>query len=140
MVSEWGAGCLALRAAILVSLCSTTESSKQAKRTAPLKSPSSSLIEPREAKDRSGADWPWDLGGGVSIGYRVVQGCMVTFLSQQLINQSSQVPTSSSSSWNPEALFGEVQQPHPSTLIVAPVNVFQNCRELNRRVIAGRLR
>ena len=91
MVSEWGAGCLALRAAIVASLYSATESSKQAKLTAPLKSPSSSFVETLVAKERNESDWPWDLparqqGGGGSIGYWVVQRCRVTFLSQLLID------------------------------------------------------
>ena len=61
MVSGLRAGCLAFRAAIVVSLCSATESSEQAKHTAPLKSPFLSLVEALVAKDRNGSDWPWGL-------------------------------------------------------------------------------
>lgn len=61
MMSEWGARCLALRAAIVASLYSATESSKQAKHTAPLKSPSSSFVETLVGKERNESDWPWDL-------------------------------------------------------------------------------
>ena len=45
MVSGWGAGCLDRRAVMVTSLSSANVSSGQAKRTAPLKSPSSNLIE-----------------------------------------------------------------------------------------------
>lgn len=50
IMSGWRAGCLAIRAAIVTSLCSATESSKQAKLTAPLKYPSSSFVETLVAK------------------------------------------------------------------------------------------
>ena len=56
-----GSGCLALRAAIVASLCTTTESSEQAKHTALLKSPSSSFVETLVAKERNESDWQWDL-------------------------------------------------------------------------------
>ena len=61
--------------------------------------------------DREGKHW-------------VVQGCRVTLLNQLLIDLSSQVPPLLSSPRNPKASSGEVQQPHPSFLSVAPVNVF----------------
>ena len=47
---------------------------REAKRTAPLKCPSSSFIETLVAKEQNGSGWPLDLlegrgGGGASIGY-----------------------------------------------------------------------
>ena len=52
--SGWGGGCLALRAASDSSFCSAIEASEQARRMAPLKSPSSSLVDTRAARDSSG--------------------------------------------------------------------------------------
>ena len=54
--SGCGAGCFDLRAAIVDSFASVTESSEQAKRTAPLKSPSSNFSETLVAKDSKGSN------------------------------------------------------------------------------------
>ena len=64
-MSRWGAACLAIKAAMVASLYSATESSEQANCTATLKSPSFSLVETLVAKEQGG----WDLlvrhsGGG----------------------------------------------------------------------------
>ena len=53
--SGCGAGCFDLKAAIVDSFASATESSEQAKRTAPLKSPSSNYTETLVAKDSKGS-------------------------------------------------------------------------------------
>ena len=50
-VSGWGAGCLSLRAERVASSCRLMVSSEDAKRTAPLESPSSSFEEIRAARN-----------------------------------------------------------------------------------------
>ena len=66
-VSGWGAGCLSLRAERVSSSRSLMMSSKEARRTAPLKSPSSSLEDIQAARDSQ--DW-WDGLCG-----RLLEGC-----------------------------------------------------------------
>ena len=66
-VSGWGVGCLALRAERVSSSRSLMVSSKEARRTAPLKSPSSSLEDIQAARDSQ--DW-WDGLCG-----RLLEGC-----------------------------------------------------------------
>ena len=66
--SRWGGGCLAWRAAKMDGLVSATWSSEQANRTAPLKSPSSSLADTRVARGRGweGRDRPMSGGSASS--------------------------------------------------------------------------
>ena len=66
-VSGWGAGCLSLRAERVFSSRSLMVSSEEARRTAPLKSPSSSLEEIQAARDSQDC---WDGLCG-----RLLEGC-----------------------------------------------------------------
>ena len=55
LVSGWGSGCLAFRAAMEASPSLATESSEQANWTAPLKSPSSSFSDTLDARNCRGS-------------------------------------------------------------------------------------